>query len=311
MGSYTPLLLRGVGIRVPIYPVKGISLTVPAAPWPGALKVPVIDDSGLFGLVPIGDRLRVSGSAEIARYDTTPSAQRGQAVVNNVLRSFPDFAACYDPSTARWWAGLRPVTPSGVAYMGRTGPSQPVRQCRPWASRLDDVLRRRSHCCCDCRRRGTGDRHDRLSARAGRTAALIATDGNHQCPRLSSSSPRQSCRSRTRCAPAIYVMTATLGPHFFRAENVTYDADGRVIDDGSGKGHLGIAEQTRATLENVRTALEAAGCTLADVVDMTVWLASPRDFAAFNTRVCGTFSCQQTDANSAGRRPSCSIAASR
>ena len=79
------------------------------------------------------------------------------------------------------------------------------------------------------------------------------------------------------------VMTATLGPHFFRAENVTYDADGRVIDDGSGKGHLGIGEQTRATLENVRTALEAAGCTLADVVDMTVWLASPRDFAAFNT----------------------------
>jgi D-amino-acid dehydrogenase len=121
MGSYTPLLLRGVGIRVPIYPVKGISLTVPAAPWPGALKVPVIDDSGLFGLVPIGDRLRVSGSAEIARYDTTPSAQRGQAVVSNVLRSFPDFAACYDPSTAKWWAGLRPVTPSGVAYMGRTG----------------------------------------------------------------------------------------------------------------------------------------------------------------------------------------------
>jgi len=121
MGSYTPLLLHSVGIRVPIYPVKGISLTAPATPWPGALKVPVIDDSGLFGLVPIGDRLRVSGSAEIARYDTTPSPQRGQAVVNNVLRSFPDFAACYDPATAKWWAGLRPVTPSGVAYMGRTG----------------------------------------------------------------------------------------------------------------------------------------------------------------------------------------------
>jgi D-amino-acid dehydrogenase len=121
MGSHTPLLLRSIGIRVPIYPVKGISLTVPSAPWPSALKVPVIDDSGLFGLVPIGDRLRVSGSAEIARYDTTPSPRRGQAVVDNVLRSFPDFAACYDPGTAKWWAGLRPVTPSGVAYMGRTG----------------------------------------------------------------------------------------------------------------------------------------------------------------------------------------------
>jgi D-amino-acid dehydrogenase len=120
MGSFTPLLLRPLGIRLAVYPVKGISLTVPAAPWPGALKVAVIDDSGLFGLVPIGDRLRVSGSAEIARYDTTPSPVRGQAVVDNVLRSFPDFARCYDPGTAKWWAGLRPVTPSGVAFMGRT-----------------------------------------------------------------------------------------------------------------------------------------------------------------------------------------------
>ena len=79
------------------------------------------------------------------------------------------------------------------------------------------------------------------------------------------------------------VITATLGPHFFRAEDVTYDGEGRVIDDGSGKGHLGIAEQTRATMENVRAVLESAGCTLADIVDMTVWLSSPRDFAEFNT----------------------------
>lgn len=120
MGSFTPLLLRPLGIRLPVYPVKGISLTVSAAPWPGALKMPVIDDSGLFGLVPIGDRLRVSGSAEITGYDTTPSPARGQAVVDNVLKTFPDFARCYDRATAKWWAGLRPVTPSGVAYMGRT-----------------------------------------------------------------------------------------------------------------------------------------------------------------------------------------------
>ena len=121
MGSFTPLMLRPLGIRVPIYPVKGISLTVPTAPWRAAPTVPVIDDSGLFGLVPLGDRLRVSGSAEIARYDNTPSPQRGQAVIDNVLKTFPEFAACYDSATAKWWAGLRPVTPSGVAYMGRMG----------------------------------------------------------------------------------------------------------------------------------------------------------------------------------------------
>jgi D-amino-acid dehydrogenase len=102
IGSFTPLLLRSLGIRLPIYPVKGISLTVPAAPWPDAVKMPVIDDSsGLFGPVPIGDRLRVSGSAEITGYGTTPSPVRGQAVVDNVLKTFPDFARCYDRAGAK------------------------------------------------------------------------------------------------------------------------------------------------------------------------------------------------------------------
>lgn len=86
-----------------------------------------------------------------------------------------------------------------------------------------------------------------------------------------------------------FVTTATLGPHFFRAEEVTYDAHGRVLDDGSGKGHLGIEEQTHATFGHLRTALESAGCSLEDVIDMTVWLRDPRDFAAFNRVYAGYF----------------------
>jgi enamine deaminase RidA (YjgF/YER057c/UK114 family) len=86
-----------------------------------------------------------------------------------------------------------------------------------------------------------------------------------------------------------FVTTATLGPHFFRAEDVTYGSDGRVIDDGSGKGHLGIEEQTHATFGNVRAALQSAGCLLEDVVDMTVWLREPRDFAGFNRVYAGYF----------------------
>jgi len=87
-----------------------------------------------------------------------------------------------------------------------------------------------------------------------------------------------------------FVTTATLGPHFFRVEDVTYDADGRVIDDGSGKGQLDIEAQTRATLDNIRAALDSAGCSLADVIDMTVWLCEPRDFAAFNRIYASAFS---------------------
>jgi D-amino-acid dehydrogenase len=120
LGSFTPLLLATLGLRPAIYPVKGVSITVKAAPWRGALKMPVIDDSGLYGLVPIGDRLRVSGSAEIAGYDATPSQIRCQAIIKKVIDVFPDSRPCFDMDTARLWAGLRPVTPSGTPYLGRT-----------------------------------------------------------------------------------------------------------------------------------------------------------------------------------------------
>ena len=52
LASYTPIVLRSVGIRVPIYPVKGVTITVPAAPWAERTQMPIIDDGRLFGLVP-------------------------------------------------------------------------------------------------------------------------------------------------------------------------------------------------------------------------------------------------------------------
>jgi D-amino-acid dehydrogenase len=119
-GSYTPLLLRPLGIELPICPVRGISITVPAAPWKGAIATPTIDDENLFGLVPIGDRLRVTGSAEIAGYDATVNLARADAMIARVIRIFPGFADCYDRATAKVWTGLRPVTPTGTAFMGRT-----------------------------------------------------------------------------------------------------------------------------------------------------------------------------------------------
>ncbi len=120
MGSFAPLLLKQVGIRVPIYPVKGVTITVPGQAWADRPTLPVIDDGRIFGLVPLGDRMRVSGSAEVASYDTTPSPARCQAILNNVVSVFPDFARCVDPATAKYWAGVRPVTPSGTPILGRS-----------------------------------------------------------------------------------------------------------------------------------------------------------------------------------------------
>ena len=120
MGSFTAPLLAKNGIRVPIYPVKGLSITFKRGDWATAPNVPVIDDSKLFGLVPIGDRMRISGSAEITGYDTTPSVARAEAIIANASFTFPEMKRHLDIAKAKVWAGLRPVTPSGTPIIGET-----------------------------------------------------------------------------------------------------------------------------------------------------------------------------------------------
>ena len=120
MGSFTTPILATVGIRVPIYPVKGVSITFPRGAWNSAPAMPVIDDSKLFGLVPIGERMRISGSAEIAGYDATPSLVRAEAIAANAAFTFPSLAKHLDIGKARVWAGLRPVSPAGTPIIGET-----------------------------------------------------------------------------------------------------------------------------------------------------------------------------------------------
>ena len=120
LGSYTPLLLRRLGIAAQIYPVKGVSITVSTEGWDDAISTPILHDSRMFGLAPLGRRLRLAGSAEIGGYDATPSRVRCQAIVDNAISVFPDLARCYDPETAELWAGLRPMTPGGTPYLGAT-----------------------------------------------------------------------------------------------------------------------------------------------------------------------------------------------
>jgi D-amino-acid dehydrogenase len=120
MGSFTAPLLAKIGLYVPIYPVKGISITFARGAWNSAPAMPVIDDSKLFGLVPIGERMRISGSAEIAGYDATPAKARAEAIVANATFTFPRMKDHLDLSKARIWAGLRPVSPTGTPIIGQT-----------------------------------------------------------------------------------------------------------------------------------------------------------------------------------------------
>ena len=73
LGADSPLLMRPLGVRLPIIPAKGYSITVPKAPFPEPPTIPVLDELRKFGMMPLPDRLRMSGLAELAGYDTTPS----------------------------------------------------------------------------------------------------------------------------------------------------------------------------------------------------------------------------------------------
>ena len=79
-----------------------------------------------------------------------------------------------------------------------------------------------------------------------------------------------------------FVITSAFGDHAFRPEDVLYDRDGIVIADGSDVRQRSFADEVRGTIRTVEGALGLAGCTLADVVDIQVWLRDARDFQEFN-----------------------------
>lgn len=120
LGSHSPAMLRRHGISVPVYPVKGLSVTAPRAVWPEGSRTAILDDSRKFALTPIGDRYRIVGSAEIADFDTTPSPTRISALMRNVGSMFPQLAQADEYPGSIRWAGLRPMVPDGRPRIGPT-----------------------------------------------------------------------------------------------------------------------------------------------------------------------------------------------
>ncbi len=117
MGSYSPLLLRPLGIRIPVYPVKGYSLTIPIRDEGGAPVSTVMDETYKVAITRLGDRIRVGGTAEIAGYDLTLRPSRRGALDH----SFTDlFGRGGSVSEATFWSGLRPMTPDGTPIIGGT-----------------------------------------------------------------------------------------------------------------------------------------------------------------------------------------------
>lgn len=119
-GPWSPLLAQGVGLALPVRPAKGYSITVPLGDWREPPRLPVIDDSLHAAVCPLGDRLRVAGTAEFAGYDLTLTPSRIDNLYSLVTRLYPAFAPHLDRRVSLPWCGLRPMSADGVGLMGRT-----------------------------------------------------------------------------------------------------------------------------------------------------------------------------------------------
>lgn len=117
MGSYSPLLLRPLGIRLPVYPVKGYSLTAAIRDADKAPVSTIMDETYKIALTRLGDRIRVGGTAELAGYNLKLLMPRRQTLEHVLTDLFPGGS---DAGGASFWCGLRPMTPHGAPIIGRT-----------------------------------------------------------------------------------------------------------------------------------------------------------------------------------------------
>jgi D-amino-acid dehydrogenase len=117
LGSWSPLYVRPLGIRLPIYPAKGYSVTMPVRDSTRAFQVSLTDDEHKIVFSRLGDRLRIAGTAELNGYDRDLNRVRCEALVRRTEELFPGAG---DTARAQYWTGLRPATPSNVPIIGRS-----------------------------------------------------------------------------------------------------------------------------------------------------------------------------------------------
>ncbi len=117
LGSHSTPLLRSAGIAIPVYPVKGYSVTIPIEDPAAAPTASITDEAHKIVISRLGERLRAAGTAEMAGYDTSLNRVRCEAIRNRARLWFPR-ASSYD--RVEYWTGLRPATPGNVPLIGRT-----------------------------------------------------------------------------------------------------------------------------------------------------------------------------------------------
>ncbi|WP_415234393.1 D-amino acid dehydrogenase [Pseudorhodobacter sp.] len=115
LGSYGPRVLNPIGVRLPVYPVKGYSVTLPVIDDAFAPQSTIMDETHKVAITRLGDRIRVAGTAEIAGYSNRLGPHATDTVRHVISDLFPKGG---DLSKAEGWTGLRPMTPDGTPVLG-------------------------------------------------------------------------------------------------------------------------------------------------------------------------------------------------
>ncbi|HXH45533.1 MAG TPA: D-amino acid dehydrogenase [Bradyrhizobium sp.] len=117
LGSWSSRLVAPLGISLPVYPVKGYSITVPIKDPSGAPESTVMDESYKVAITRLGDRIRVGGTAEISGFSNKLYDARRATLDHSLSDLFPRGG---DLAQATFWSGLRPMTPDGPPVIGPT-----------------------------------------------------------------------------------------------------------------------------------------------------------------------------------------------
>lgn len=116
LGADSPLIARPIGVFLPIFPVKGYSITVRLRQPDVGPRLGGVDEDRLVAYSRLRDRLRVASTAEFAGYDRSHRRENFRSILAVAGELFPD---SFDPEAAEFWAGLRPMTPTSVPIVGR------------------------------------------------------------------------------------------------------------------------------------------------------------------------------------------------
>ena len=117
LGNNAPWLTKPLGIRLPIYPLKGYSLSLPVTDERGAPRISVTDFKRKVVYARIGDELRVAGMADLSGRQAVIDVERVDQLIDEVKNAFPHAT---DFSSLRPWCGMRPATPRGTPVVGAT-----------------------------------------------------------------------------------------------------------------------------------------------------------------------------------------------